>query len=220
MKINERIIQKINEITEVKENVIIIFKGISIESIPNENKYFSFTIDYYDTLDIDTIKNEILNDVIKNREFREKYKWMTIEEYQLFKEFENINSNPIVILENNLYDKQYPYNNTLSDIDNIYQYLYYQEDNELEPEQKKLLERVSRFYGKIDYSKQSNEYYVTYPSIGAEIERKSLYPFDHFEPEFTEVHNLSNIDQVELSEDEIPFLYLESKFISGTANEK
>lgn len=219
MKTNERIIEKINEITEEKENIIIVFKGIQTESFPKENKYFSFTIDYYDTLELDTIKNEILNNVIENREFSEKFKWMTIEEYQLFKEFENINSNPIVILENNLYDKQYPYNQTLSDIDNLYQYLYYQEDNELEPEQKKLLERVSRFYGKIDYSKQSNEYYVTYPSIGAEIERKSLYPFDHFEPEFTEVHNLSNIDQVELSEDEIPFLDLESEILAGTANE-
>lgn len=219
MKNFEQINKKIVEITKEKENVIIIFKGIDTGDLAVESKYFSFTIDYYDTVDLDTIKGEILNNVIENREFSEKFKWMTMEEYQLFREFQNINSNPIIMLENNLYDKQYPYNNTLSDITNLYQFLYYQEDNELEPEQKKLLERVSRFYGKIDYSKQNDKYYVTYPADSSEIEKKYLHEFDYYTPEFSEVHNMSNINQVELSEDEIPFLDLESDILNRTSSD-
>ena len=219
MKKDERLNKKIDEVTQENENVIIVFKGINTSNLSKTNKYFSFTIDYYDTLDVDQIKNEIVNDILKNRGFKDKFKWMTIEEYQLFREFENINSNTIVILKNNLYDKQYPYMNTLSDIDNIYNFLYYQEDNELEPEQKKQLERVSMFYGKIDFSKQKNNYYMTYPSNNSEIVEKPLYNYEEFKPEFTEVHNLSNVDQVELSEDEIPFLDLESEILNGKANE-
>src|SRR5699024_2632299 len=118
-------------------------------------RYFSFEIDYYDQVDLLTLQVAVVEDIIKNREFKNKYLWMKIEEYQLFKEQKMINKMPLILLENNLYDKQYPYRETLSDVDYIYKNLYYLEDNELEQYQLKILENVSKFYGQSNYSKQS-----------------------------------------------------------------
>lgn len=205
---------RIQEITSEIGKSIIILKGFNVTEIPYKHKYFSFHIDYYDKVDLDTIREQVVEEVIDNRKFDFDYKWMTIEEYQLFKEQLAINKMPVVVLENNLYDKQFPYRDTLSNVSDIYHFLYYQEDNELEPEQEKLLKNVSFFYGKIDYSKQSGNYFVTYPEFEEEIIRYKLYNDISVNVDFSVEYPLENIQRIELSEDEIPFLDLETEILN------
>lgn len=209
-----------NVIKEILTNVgnsIIVLKGFDEKEMPSKNKYFSFHISYYDKVDLKTIREQVVEEVIDNRMFDQDYKWMTFEEYQLFREQSAINKMPIVILKNNLYDKQYPYRNTLSNVDSIYHYLYYQEDNELDIEQERLLENVSLFYGQIDFSKQSGNFFVTYPEIEEEIPSFNFYEDIPIEVCFSNEYPLENIQRIELSEDEIPFLDLEAMILGKTS---
>lgn len=208
---------KIQEIISEVGKSIIILKGFNVTEMPYKNKYFSFHIDYYDKVNLDTIREQVVNEVIDNRKFDFDYKWMTIEEYQLFKEQSAINKMPVVVLENNLYDKQFPYRGTLCNVDDIYHYLYYQEDSELEPEQEKILKNVSFFYGKIDYSKQSGNYFVTYIEFEEEINRYKLYKDIPAKVDFSVEYSLDNIQRIELSEDEIPFLDLETEILNDNS---
>ena len=139
---------RINKIIKENGRSIIVLKGFDTKKLSKKHKYFSFSIDFYDKVNLKKLNEQVIDEIIKNRTFDDTFKWMTIEEYLLFKNNKDISKIPIFVLENNLYDKQFPYRNTLSDIDNIYHDLYYQEDNELEPRQKKVLEEVSYFYGK------------------------------------------------------------------------
>lgn len=205
---------KILEIIKQTGNTIIVLKGFDVSELSSENKYFSFDMDFVDKVDISIIREQVTDEIIDNRKFDNNYKWMTIEEYQLFKEQSNINKMPVVILENNLYDKQFPYRDTLSNVDSIYKYLYYQEDNELEPEQKNLLENVSVFYGQLDYSKQSGNYYVTYPELDEKINTFKFYEDIPLEFIITEEYPIENIQQIELSDNEIPFLDLEFNILN------
>ncbi|PTI85049.1 ATP-dependent DNA helicase RecQ, partial [Mammaliicoccus vitulinus] len=125
----------------------------------------------------------------------------------------------IIILKNNLYGKQYPYKNTLSNVENIYQDLYFEEDNTLEPEQVKILEAVSNFYGQIDYSKQSGNYFVTYPEINENIEVYNLYKNHAYDVQVTDNYPSENAKRIELSDDEIPFLDLQDEIINSEKNE-
>ncbi|WP_057828520.1 DEAD/DEAH box helicase [Liquorilactobacillus cacaonum] len=208
---------KIKELIRSRRNSIVVLMGFDKEALPVSSKYFTFDIDYYDKLNIDVIREQVVDEVIDNRTFDEPYKWMTIEEYQFFKEQLAINKMPVVVLANNLYDKQYPYSGTLSNVDNIYHYLYYQEDNELEPEQEKLLKNVSFFYGQIDYSKQTGNYYVTYPEFEEEIKIVPYYEVSPINVNFSVEYPLEDIQRIELSDDEIPFLDLESEILNKTS---
>lgn len=208
--------KRINEIIQDVGSTIIVIKGIQASLMRPEYKYFSFNIENYDTLELADIKDQVVDEIIDNRKFSEKYKWMTIEEYQLFKMYSGISKMPVVLLQNNLYDKQFPYENTLSDIDNIYKNLYYQEDNELDHSQTQLLENVSLFYGQIDYSKLSEKYYVTYPEVESDIVIYNLYEEESIPVEITEDYPTKNVKQIELSENEIPFLDLENEILLNT----
>jgi len=199
---------KVQEIYKEYGAAIIILRGFDTSEMPKDKRYFSFEIDYFDTVDLGALKEIVVEDIIRNREFKDKYLWMTIEEYQLFKEEESINKMPVILLENDLYDKQYPYRETLSDINYIYKNLYYLEDNELESDQLKVLENVSTFYGQINYSKQSDNYYVTYPEFDKKPKTIRYYNGQEYEYEFVDNYPVNNIFQIELSEDEIPFLDL------------
>ncbi|WP_086428548.1 DEAD/DEAH box helicase [Staphylococcus cornubiensis] len=205
---------KIKEIINEKGSTIIVLNGVDSSLFTYENKYFSFSIDYYDKVELKIVKEQVVEEVISNRTFTENYKWMTMEEYQLFREYQSINKMPIAILKNNLSDKQFPYRNTLSDIEKVYHYLYFEEDNALEIEQAILLEQVSYFYGQINYSKQSNNYFVTYPEIDEKIDIYNLYESEPISVSTTEDNSVENTIRIELSEDEIPFLDLEDEILS------
>ncbi len=210
--IEARILDIVNELG----SVVVILKGFDISQMPQEKKYFEFNYDSYDKFDIDFMKNEIVENILKNREFDDQYKWMSMEEYQLFKDQSILNKMPIVVLENNLYDKQFPYRGTLSNIEGIYNYLYLQEDKELEPDQLILFENVSYFYGQIDRSESSQNYYVTYPVIEEDIPVYYFYKENPFEITLTEEYPIENIEQIELSDNELIFLDLEDKILKGS----
>lgn len=202
--------EKINDIYKKNGSSIIVTEGMDVSNLPITKKYFSFSIDHYDQIDLEEFKETVVEEILLNREFEDDFKWMTIEEFQLFKEQLTLNKMPIFVLKNNLYDKQFPYAGTLSDVESIFHNLYYMEDNELDSDQTQLLETVSFFYGRIDYSKPSNNYYVTYPELN-DFDNKVLniipmYDFDELEIKLTDDYPLENIKQVELSEDELPFL--------------
>lgn len=205
---------KFKEIVSELGSTIIVLQGFETAQLPKENKYFSFEINYFDKIDLPTTREIVVEEVIENRKFDTDFKWMTMEEYQLFKEQISINKMPYVILKNNLYDKQFPYLGTLSNIDNVYQHLYYQEDTELEPEQEKLLENVSFFYGKIDYSKQSGSYFVTYPELEEKVKVYSFYEEKAISVTYSIEYPLEDVQQIELSDDEIPFLDLEREILN------
>lgn len=200
--------EKINTLVEENGNCIIVLKGFMNGVLSNVNKYFTFEIEHYDKVNLEILNAHVIEDIIERRVFSEPFLWMTIEEYQLFKTNSAINKMPVLVIENNLYDKQFPYQNSISDILNIYNFLYYEEDKELDSEEQRLLENVSFFYGKIDFSKKSGLYYVTYPEINENIKVYSLFDEDEFSIEMSEHYPLDNIIQIELTDDEIPFLDL------------
>lgn len=206
---------RIKAIVSEKGRSIIVLKGFDTSVMPKEHKYFSFDIDYYDTVNLATIREQVVEEIIDNRKFTDDYKWMSIEEYQLFKEQSLISKIPLVVLENNLYSKQYPYHDSLSNVENIYHYLYYQEDKELEPEEEKVLKNVSFFYGKIDYSKLSGNFFVTYPEFEQKMDIFFLYENSPIEVKFSTEYPIENLQRIELSEDEIPFLDLQENILKG-----
>lgn len=210
---------KIEEIISENGSSIIVLEGIDKNLMPEENKYFSFNIDYYDKVELNILKDQVIDEIILNRTFNEDYKWMTIEEYQIFKDYFSINKMPIIILKNNLYAKQYPYKNTLSNVETIYHDLYFEEDNTLKPEQMKMLEVVSKFYGQIDYSKQSGNYFVTYPETNENVKIYNLYENHEYNVQVTDNYPSENAKRIELSDDEIPFLDLQDEIINSEKNE-
>lgn len=206
---------KIRNIVSENGNSIIILKGFETKGLSKKNKYFSFNIDYYDKVNLKELNRQVAQEILENNTFNAAYKWMTIEEYLLFRNFEDLNNMPIFIIKNNLYDKQFPYMDTLSNIDNIYHDLYYQEDTELEPEQKEALGKVSNFYGKIEYSKDSKNFYVTYPEMDSNIKVYDYYEdVTPIKVQFSDNIPIKNEKQMELSDYELPFLDMELQILS------
>lgn len=220
------ILDKINEIIEQEGKCIVVLKGIDVNRMPTEKKYFSFDIDNYDKVALEELEEIVIDEIISNRTFEDDFKWMSIEEYQLFKQNQSINKMPICLVQNNLYHHQYPYRDTLSSIEEIYQDLYYQEDIELSSEQLKVHKAVTFFYGKIDYSKESGRYYVTYPE-----EESGRYYVTYPEEKSMPTYNLyediaisadlstkfpeQDVQRIELSDDEIPFLDAETDILTN-----
>lgn len=212
--------EKVAEIVGCHEHPIIVLKGFGQIELPKQNKYFSFEIDYYDTVDLEILEQQAIDEIIDHRNFDEPYLWMTIEEFQLLYEQRKLVRAPIVILQNNLYEKKFPYRRTLSNVDEIYKELYFQEDIELDSEQQKILKNVSTFYGAIDYSKQSGSYFVTYPESGSHVEMVNLYEYKEYPITMSE--NARNNDgiQIELSEDELPFLDVTAELLATQGTQK
>lgn len=221
MKITDIINERIEQIINKVERPIIILKGISTDYFDENNRYFSLSFNYLDKFDINLHRNTVIQDVFSNLDFTNRFKWMTMEEFQIFKEYLNINSRPLVILENNLFYKQFPYENTLSDVTDIYKHLY-NNDELLNDDQNVLLAKVSNFYGKIDYSIYSNNFYMTFPENFENVIQNNTFVYKLFNYELQTpeiVENIENKDviQIELSDDEIPFLDLETELINNNS---
>ena len=200
---------KIKEIVNKNKRVIVVLKGCSFEKLPRANKYFQFDLGLLDKINVEEVRDQMFESLIENREFTDNYKWMTIEEYLLVRDdLKRINKRKVAILVNNLYDKQFPYQGTLSDIGEIYQQLYYLDESELTDTQKATLDIISNFYGKIDFSKQSEQYYITFPDTD-ELPIFELYSAKEKEVVFDHKGLSESLKRIELSEDELPFLDFE-----------
>ena len=213
--------KRINQIIEeLKGSAIIVLKGVKGDELPTEKKYFSFNIENYDLFDIKDIADDIEDTIIDNRRFKDDYKWMTIEEYQIFKDYAKLNKMPIAMLENNIYSKKYPYEGTLSDVKSIYEKLYNDEETELNEEESEQLRKVSSYYGQIDYSKESDSYYVTYVGQGDDVKEFFLYDNIKSSVHFQDNYQITNEIEVELSANELPFLDMEKNIMSNASGAK
>lgn len=200
---------KIKEIVNKNKRVIVVLKGCSFEKLPRENKYFQFDLGLLDKINVEEVRDQMFESLIENREFTDNYKWMTMEEYLLVKDdLKRINKRKVIVLVNNLYDKQFPYQGTLANIDAIYRQLYYLVESELTDTQKSKLDVISNFYGKIDFSKQSGQYYITFPDTD-ELPIFELYSAKEKEVVFDHKGLSGSLKRIELSEDELPFLDFE-----------
>jgi ATP-dependent DNA helicase RecQ len=211
--------EKIQEISNKTGAKIFVLKGFSEPDYPSESKkYFTDNLKELDKIDILKLRKSVIETVINNREFAGKYKWMTIEEFQLFNEptILLMNQMPVVILENNLFNNKVPYTGLLSDVCKIYKELYEQEDDELNDNQATMLNNIEKFYGQIDFSAESGEYYVTYPEYTSDIPVFQMYAESEIVPGIVDRFPRTNVTTVELSEDEIPFLDIELKVKNGT----
>ena len=206
---------KIENIVEELKNVIIVLAGIDTSSLPVEKKYFPFTIEKYDEFDIDAAKAEILTAMIANMNFKDDYKWMTAEEYQIFRQNSNLNTNPVCVLENNLYNKKYPYNGTLSNIEKAYNVLYVQDDEELSKEDAALFNKISTYYGQIDYANQTDTYYVTYVGYDENVKTYKLYEEAEEPVIYVDDYDITDKLEVELTINENPFLDMEYNIINN-----
>lgn len=196
------------DISKKVSHPIIVLKGFDCSTINQGNKYFNFILNSLDTVELDQWDQLVIDTIIEKRSFKDQYQWMTIEEYQLFRDNERINKNEVVILNNNLYNRLYPYFGTLNNIEEVYTKLYFSDDTELNYSDKKMLERVSKFYGTIDFSSDAQQYYVTYPDLDdSKIvidffnEMIDKFPENNFTPSVVDI-------QIELFDNDIPFLDL------------
>lgn len=213
----------LNEIIEKicleNENPIIVLKGIDSKLLTENNKYFNLKIGFFDQIDIEEVEENAMEQVIDQRAFSDKYLWMTMEEFELFKRSEKVNKRPVVILNNNLYAKQVPYEGTLSNVESIYSYLYFQDEVELDTELLDLLNKVSYFYGSINYSNPLGCYYVTYHSFDNKYPVYNLYDIKPIQ--LKDNGDISTeITQIELSDDEVQFLDMQAEIINGNYHDK
>ena len=76
---------RINEIIKENGKSIIVLKGFDTNKLSKKHKYFSFSIDFYDKINLKKLNEQVIEETFKNRTFDDTFKWMTIEEYLLFK---------------------------------------------------------------------------------------------------------------------------------------
>lgn len=210
--------KKVGDLKKTNRDFILVFKGFESRFLPNSNKYFEMDLPNLDTIIIEEyeeiIYKKIRNNLINRNQ--EHFSWMTMEEYILYSDYQKIEGKKIIVLENNIYGKYYPYNDTLSDIKEIYQTLYYQDSKELSKEEQESLKLISKFYGKIEYSKKADNYYITYNEIDSEYTTIELFKLENFTPRTLLKGHENNFEyQIEISEDEIPFLDLTQILLSS-----
>ncbi|KRN93013.1 helicase-related protein [Pediococcus stilesii] len=160
-KVNERIEQLILEQNLNKPLVITI--GFDVNDL---NHWLIEPIaQKLDITDIEAKKTKLISEAFSNIDKFDDYLMVRPEEFSLLRDamdVEMIYHTDIVVLKNNLFDKSFPYSNTLSDVDKAYEMLYLSEDIELEGLDKKRVERINIFYGSINFSKNSKKYFITY----------------------------------------------------------
>ncbi|KLI02005.1 hypothetical protein SINU_10425, partial [Sporolactobacillus inulinus CASD] len=117
MSIIEKKQTEISAYQNEKKPLLIVFKGFSREELVNEpNKFFTISVNATIS-DLIAARNELLIEVIDKRSQQNNMSWCTFEEYiTVTKEIGIGNFYSVIILKNNLYDSQYPYDQTLESI--------------------------------------------------------------------------------------------------------
>lgn len=203
------IIAKIKEenITSDKD-IIVAFKGFPYDELEKiDNKFFyEFQKIIINKNNIEELRGQLLPQLIQNVSSNAKSFWMTYEE--LILSYEMIRSNfKVIIVNNNLYNKKYPFDGTIDAIETVYQEIYL----EVEKENSSLTHTqtlISEFYGEITYSKVSERYYITYNDAGVEAnEIINLYSSEGVNIQFVNPNeNLEKVQLIELTDDETIFL--------------
>lgn len=61
--------EKIRDLVKQHGKSIVILKGFDTKILPQSSKYFSFNIDYYDKVDLVSIKEIVIDEIIGHRTF-------------------------------------------------------------------------------------------------------------------------------------------------------
>src|SRR5699024_5002639 len=93
---------------------IVAFKGFPYSLIENlEDKFFEeFSKLISNDIDISAVRERILPQLIKRASGSKKVYWMTYEELLLSYQLVSLNFN-VVVVNNNLYNKKYPFDGTI-----------------------------------------------------------------------------------------------------------
>lgn len=216
MRLKEIISEFENKNTDKK--TIVAFKGFPYSDINNlENKFFDeFSKIIINDMDLNAAKQRILPQLINKVTSSSKVFWMTYEELLL--SYQQINLNfDVIVVNNNLYNKKYPFDYTIRDIERIYKDFYLNIEQEIDNDKKMELDLISSFYGDILYSENMNQYYISYNDT--EIDNVAI--LNYYE---TDSHQVTMIDPtdtgeetvvIELSDDETVFLDATEKLLLG-----
>ncbi len=204
-----------NAIIKKKEKpFLIVFKGIPDEYLPvdfgtrlvDSSLFFPL-----DKIDVAHVRTKTFSEMVSKNNKSTQFFWITFEEYCVLENILTI-AFEIRIIENNLYLTKFPYRGTLSDIEDIYTRFYYDNDEMIQESKQKEYETVASFYGDIDFSSETNSYYVTYHVVDTdEIEVVSLFENEeeyNFNDQVFSDETLTADYSIELSDDELPFLDL------------
>lgn len=209
---------KINNLLNIieknaKTQTIVAFKGfLYSDLIRLNNKYFKNwdKIIVNDT-DIKKLKSQILPNTLEVIQSENVVFWMTYEE--LILAYDIIKNNfDIKVIENNIFNKKFQYDNTINDIKRVYESYFYNVEDEIKEENELEYSSIINFYGDISYSNESKKYYITYnDSLNMNLEYIDLYEIDK-NNYMVKIDDVKQKDKntlfIELSEDEIPFLDL------------
>lgn len=190
---------------------IVAFKGFPYSLIENlEDKFFEeFSKLISNDIDISAVRERILPQLIKRASGSKKVYWMTYEELLLSYQLVSLNFN-VVVVNNNLYNKKYPFDGTILEIDRVYNDFYLNIDHEIDADKRIELDMISNFYGGIHYSEKMDQYYISYNDTELEnVIKTNFYEIEQYEVEMIEPTEASeDVVVIELSDDETVFLDL------------
>lgn len=215
-------IKKVLGLIEKKtiRKTIVAFKGVSYSKLVDlDNKYFK----HWDKIiinkvDLEQLKKDVLYSTIEVMGSKDKVFWMTYEELILSHEIIK-NNFDIKIIENNIFNKKFPYDDTIHDINKVYNCYFYNVEEEIKKEDVLEYSKIIEFYGDISYSNESGKYYITYNDFfDNKFEHIDLYELekDKYMVEMIDINlRHTNTLTLELSEDEASFLDLTTNLLSN-----
>lgn len=200
---------------------IVVFKGFPYSLLKDlNNKFFDeFPKLIINELDLNVVRERLLPQLISKASNSIKVYWMTYEELLLSYQLVNLNFN-VVVINNNLYNKKYPFDNTIVDIERVYKDFYLNIEEEIDSAKKADLELISSFYGGVLYSEKNDQYYISYNDT--EIDNVTI--LDYYKVQNNHVKMIEPTEAsadtviIELSDDETVFLDLVFQLM--THNEK
>lgn len=203
--------QLMNKIENQNPNKISIvaFKGFPYSLLKSlDNKFFDeFSKMIINDIDINAVKERLLPQLISKATGSGKAYWMTYEELLLSYQLVNLNFN-VIVVNNNLYNKKYPFDYTVRDIERVYKDFYLNIEQEIDNEKKAELDLISTFYGGVLYSEKMDQYYVSYNDT--DIENVTISNFyevgDHQVSMIEPTDTTDETVVIELSDDETVFL--------------
>ncbi len=217
----DRIREHLDIIRKAAENkTIVVFKGFPYSSIKGiKNKYFKdINKMIVNNIDINEFEKEILEATFEAMSEDNVVYWMTYEELIVSYKIVSINFD-IKILDNNIFNKRYPYDDTIDNIKCVYENYFSNVEEEIESDMLDEYRSITKFYGDISYSKERDQYYIVYSELsGKDIEYINLYEVEEKnykvkiekDPKFSK-----GTESIELSEDESIFLDLIMNLLSN-----
>lgn len=200
-----------------EKTILIAFKGFSDEDLPNKERKFFSKWDklILDKINLVEIKTQILPQIFDSMSRKEEYFWLTYEE--LILSYDQIKLNfDIKILDNNLYNKQYPYQGLISDIETIFTEYFLHVDEAIENKKNEEFAQITEFYGDINFSKDSGRYYVVYRELDVPKETQiPLHKIGNFNVIVNDSINIEGELSIELSDNEVLFLDITNDLLEG-----